>query len=152
MTINCQITGLTGIHWNINFRMLYVLLHHVLWWDGMGFCSLLLMIMLVAQTTQHGMIAQLTNNRKWCGGKQLWPNLRYCPGTHLEKTWKTMKNYKQLNSQLRYGQGTSIIQVRSINASVTSSMKAAATNNSDRSAINYWCLVGFCILCALWHK
>jgi len=105
--------------------------------DGTGFCLLLLMIMLVAQTTQHGMIAQLTNNRKRCRGKQLWPNLRYCSGIHMEKTRKTMKNSKQLISQLRFGQGTSTIQVRSINPSVTSSMKAAPTTNSDRSAINY---------------
>jgi len=35
MTINCQIIGHTGIHWNIYFRMLYVRLHHVLWWDGL---------------------------------------------------------------------------------------------------------------------
>jgi len=52
--------------------------------------------MLVAQATQHGMRAQLTNNRKWCGGKQLWPNLRYCPGTHLEKTRK--ENHEKLQT------------------------------------------------------
>jgi len=63
-----------------------------------------------------------------------------------------MKNSKQLIFQLRFGQGTYKIQVRSINASVPSSMKAAPTTNSGRSAINYWCLVGFCRLYELWHK
>lgn len=119
--------------------------------DGTDFCLLLLM-MLIGQTTQHWMVAQLTNNWKWCGGKQLWPNFRYSPGTHLDKTKKTMQNSKHLISQLRFDQGTSKIQVRSINASVPSSLMAAPTNNSNRSSINYWCLVGVCRLYALWHK
>lgn len=117
--------------------------------DGTDFYLLLLMMLVVAQTTQHWMIARLTNNWKQCRRKWSQPNFRYYPGTHLKKTRKTTKKSKHFTSQLRFGLCTSRMQVKSITASVTSSVVAAPTIKPDSSAINYWIILIF--VCYIYH-